>query len=78
MPFSPVLRCGAQAALSPIFGAFATPVWWQARQADLTMSSPLRGPAAAAAAPNSTLPTGCRRLATASGVKRRGIARSAC
>src|SRR5206468_8715384 len=34
--FRPSLMRGAQAALSPIFGAPATPVWWHAAQVDFT------------------------------------------
>jgi len=54
--------------LSPIFGAFATPAWWQAAHTVFTISSPPRAPGAAAGAPISTRPTGCRRAATDSGV----------
>src|SRR5438445_185090 len=62
-------RHRAQAALSPILGALATPVWWQVAQTDFTTSSPLRAPAAPPPpAANSTRPTGWMRAATASGV----------
>ena len=66
--------CGAQAFLSPIFGALATPAWWHAAQVACTIASPERAPGAAGGAPNSTRPTGWMRAATASGVSACGSA----
>ena len=66
----PVLMRGAQAALSPSFGAPATPAPWQAAQAVLYTCSPVRGPVLATTAgagfgmssPSTyTLPTGAVR-----------------
>src|SRR4051812_10382297 len=56
-----VLDARRQSFLSPIFGAFCTPVAWQAEQVALTIASPLRAPGAAAGAPISMPDTGLMR-----------------
>src|SRR5690348_4837860 len=66
---------GPHAALSPTFGAPATPAWWQAAQVLLNTSSPLLPPAAPPPPPpSSTCPTGWMRFATACGVSAFGSA----
>src|SRR5262245_52412474 len=74
----PVLMRGAQAALSPIFGALATPATWQAAHTVVytcfgSALAPAFAAGAAAGAPDITgpvsiLPTGARRAATAAEV----------
>src|SRR5690606_33195971 len=73
---SPCAIRGAQAATSPVFGAPAAPVAWQAMHAALYTASPERGPeaTAAAAVPHSspsthTEPSGLIRSSTAHSLK---------
>ena len=64
-PSRPSAMRGAQAALSPVFGAPATPASWQAPQTPLYSSSPVRLPAAAFGAGSGQYqpwpPAGCGR-----------------